>query len=86
MAASGRRETGLVTYLPARLMKLSDYGIAVGNPADLVVLDSAQPSDALAELAEPCMVFKNGRQTVRREPAQILREPARHQGQEIPHK
>jgi cytosine deaminase len=65
----------LVTHLPARLMKLSDYGIAVGNPADLVVLDSAQPSDALAELAEPCMVFKNGRQTVRREPAQILRRP-----------
>lgn len=65
----------LVTHLPARLMKLSDYGIAIGNPADLVVLDSAQPSDALAELAEPCMVFKNGRQTVRREPAQILRRP-----------
>lgn len=63
----------LVTHLPARLMKLTDYGIAVGNPADLVVLDAAHPSDALAELAEPCMVFKNGRQTVRREPAQLLR-------------
>lgn len=63
----------LVTHLPARLMKLPDYGIAVGNPADFVVLDSPQPSDALAELAEPCMVFKNGRQTVRHEAAQILR-------------
>jgi cytosine deaminase len=63
----------MVTHLPAKLMKLSDYGIAVGNPADLVVLDAATPSDALAELAEPCMVFKAGRQTVRREPAQILR-------------
>jgi cytosine deaminase len=65
----------LVTHLPARLMKLSDYGITVGNPADFVILDSKQPSDALAELAEPCMVFKNGRQTVRHEAAQILRCP-----------
>ncbi len=63
----------MVTHLPAKLMKLSDYGIAVGNPADLVVLEAVSPGDALAELAEPCMVFKAGRQTVRREPAQILR-------------
>ncbi|WP_297683937.1 amidohydrolase family protein [Ferrovibrio sp.] len=63
----------LVTHLPAKLMKLTDYGIAVGNPADLVVLDSLSRSDALAELAEPVMVFKHGRQTVRREPAQLLR-------------
>lgn len=64
----------LVTRLPARLMNLSDYGIAIGNPADFVVLDSPQPDDALAELAEPCMVFKGGRQTVRHELAQILRD------------
>ena len=30
----------LVTDLPARLMNLRDYGIAPGNPADLVVLDT----------------------------------------------
>ena len=30
----------LVTDLPARLMNLQDYGITVGNPADLVVLDT----------------------------------------------
>ena len=30
----------LVTALPARLMNLTDYGIAVGNPADLIVLDT----------------------------------------------
>ncbi len=63
----------MVTHLPAQLMKLSDYGIAIGNPADLVVLDAGNPSDALAELVEPCMVFKAGRQTVKREPVQILR-------------
>ena len=31
----------LVTELPARLMNLRDYGIAPGNPADLIVLDTA---------------------------------------------
>ncbi len=63
----------LVTHLPARLMQLGDYGITPGNPADFVVLDTARPSDALAELAEPLMVFKRGRQTVRRQPVQLLR-------------
>src|SRR6202000_748408 len=29
----------MVTTLPAKLMNLPNYGIAVGNPADLVVLD-----------------------------------------------
>ena len=29
----------MVTTQPAKLMNLADYGIAVGNPADLVVLD-----------------------------------------------
>ncbi len=64
----------LVTHLPARLMRLADYGIAPGHPADIVVLDSTSRSDALAELAEPLMVFKRGRQTVRREPAALLRD------------
>ena len=30
----------LVTDLPARLMNLRDYGISIGNPADLIVLDT----------------------------------------------
>ena len=30
----------LVTDLPARLMNLRDYGIAPGNPADLIILDT----------------------------------------------
>ena len=35
----------LVTAQPARLMNLPDYGIAVGNPADLVVLDCKRARD-----------------------------------------
>src|ERR1700739_262795 len=29
----------MVTALPAKLMNLRNYGVAVGNPADFVVLD-----------------------------------------------
>ncbi len=51
----------LVTQQPARLMNLDGYGIAIGNPADLVVLDSADPAMAVAELAQPLRGFKRGR-------------------------
>lgn len=61
----------LVTTLPARLMRLDDYGIAIGNPADLVILDAATPADALAEIAEPVMGFKRGRLSFERPPAQL---------------
>lgn len=62
----------LVTTLPARLMNLADYGIAVGNPADLVVLDAPSGTDALAEIAEPVMGFKNGRQSFARPAATLF--------------
>lgn len=62
----------LVTHLPARLMRLDDYGIALGHAADLVIFDSQSPADALAGIDEPVAVFKNGRQTMQREPARLL--------------
>ncbi|WP_088348069.1 MULTISPECIES: amidohydrolase family protein [Rhodomicrobium] len=61
----------LVTALPARLMNLTDYGIAIGNPADLIVLDAPDAPTALAELAEPVMGFKQGRQTFLKPPARL---------------
>ena len=57
----------LVTELPARLMNLTDYGIKVGNPADLVVLDIQDSRFAIAELPDAVMGFKNGRQTFERQ-------------------
>jgi cytosine deaminase len=51
----------MVTTLAARLMNLKDYGIAVGNPADIVVLDCAEPVSAVAELAQPVLGMKRGR-------------------------
>ncbi|MCA1547009.1 amidohydrolase family protein [Bradyrhizobium sp. BRP19] len=56
----------LVTELPARLMNLADYGIEVGNPADLIVLDTKDSRFAIAELPDVLMGFKRGRQTFAR--------------------
>src|SRR3990170_4123559 len=63
----------LVTSLPARLMNLKDYGIAPGNPADLIVLDTASGRDAIAELPDVLMGFKNGRQVFERQKAVLMR-------------
>ena len=52
-------------------MNLRDYGIAVGRRADLIVLDAATAADALAEIAEPILGFKNGRRTFVRPSAQL---------------
>jgi cytosine/creatinine deaminase len=61
----------LVTSAPARLMNLTDYGLAVGNPADVVVLDCTTSLAAVAELASPVLGFKRGRETFSRPGAVI---------------
>jgi cytosine/creatinine deaminase len=53
----------MITTLPARLMNAVDYGVAVGHPADLVVLDSRDPAMAVAELAQPSFGLKRGRRS-----------------------
>lgn len=57
---------GLVTANAARVLGVADYGIAVGNPADLVLLDAADPASAVAELAPPLWGMKAGRRTFTR--------------------
>ena len=64
----------MVTAAPARLLNLADYGIAVGNPADMVVLDAQQAGMAVAELAQPLFALKRGRRTFTRVPA-VLHAP-----------
>jgi cytosine deaminase len=68
----------LVTKLPARLMNVRDYGIAVGNPADMIVLGTTSNRDAIAELPDIVLGFKNGRQTFSR-PAATLFAPTHHE-------
>jgi cytosine deaminase len=67
----------LVTDLPARLMNLKDYGIAVGNPADLVILDTDSGSGAIAELPDVLMGFKRGRKVFERQRPTLFRPQRR---------
>lgn len=64
----------MVTSQSARLLNLADYGIAEGNPADLVVLDTDTPANAVSELAQPLFGLKGGARTFTR-PAPTLHEP-----------
>jgi len=64
----------MVTGSAARLMNLKDYGIALGNPADLVVLDATTPAGAVAELAQPLFGLKRGRRSFTRD-APVLHPP-----------
>jgi cytosine/creatinine deaminase len=75
----GRKEQlrecfAMLTERSARLMNLSDYGLTVGNPADIVVIDAVTPEQAVAEVAAPLAAFKAGRQTVTRSRA-VLHRP-----------
>ena len=57
----------------ARLLNLTDYGLAVGSPADIVVIDATSPEQAIAEIRQPLAVFKRGRRTVVRHPPELVR-------------
>src|SRR5262245_46341695 len=43
----------MLTDRAARIMRRKDYGIAVGNPADLVVWNAKTPAEAVATVAPP---------------------------------
>jgi cytosine deaminase len=62
----------LVTELPARLMNLKDYGIAVGNPADLVILNTDSGPNAIAELPDVLAGYKAGRKVFERSVATLF--------------
>jgi cytosine deaminase len=51
----------LITTNPARAIGLEGYGLAEGCRADLVVLDAADPAQAITEQAEKLYVIKAGR-------------------------
>jgi len=63
----------MLTHRSARLMNLKDYGFAVGNPADVVIIDAQTAEQAVAEIARPLAAFKRGRQTVAWERPQLMR-------------
>jgi cytosine deaminase len=64
----------MITRRSARLLRVADYGVEVGKPADLVVLDAASAEAAVAQVTDPSLAFKRGRLTVTR-PAPELQRP-----------
>jgi cytosine/creatinine deaminase len=63
----------MLTERSARLLNLKDYGLVVGNPADVVIFDASTPEEAVAEVKAPLVVFKNGVRTVTRPRAELHR-------------
>jgi cytosine deaminase len=64
----------MLTSRPARILRRSDYGIAAGHPADLVVWNAGTPAAVVATVAQPVMGFKRGRRVFTRE-APTLHRP-----------
>ena len=64
----------MVTTRSAKLLNLTDYGIAEGHPADIVVMDCDTPANAVAELAQPLFGLKAGARTFTR-PAPVVHDP-----------
>ncbi len=64
----------MVTRRPARILRRDDYGVAVGNPADLVVLDCADRVQAVCQPSAPLYGFKRGHMVFERGPV-LLQAP-----------
>ena len=64
----------MVTTNAARLMRIPGYGVQVGAPADLVLLDAPNAAAAVAELAQPLWGMKGGRMSFTR-PRPALHPP-----------
>ncbi len=63
----------MLTERSARLLNLKDYGLKVGNPADVVILNAQSPLQAISEISQPLAAFKNGRQTMRWGTPELIR-------------
>ena len=66
----------MLTTRSARILRRFEHGIEVGNPADLVVWDTASPADTVATVAQPLAGFKHGRRTFTRTPVTLHPPPA----------
>lgn len=54
----------MITTGPAKALKLVDYGIAEGNDATLVLLDSVRYQEAVIDIPDRLLVVKSGKVTV----------------------
>jgi len=62
----------MISDRSARLINAKDYGIKVGNPAEVAVVDAKSPAEAVSINAPVLAAFKRGRQTVSRPRAELL--------------
>jgi len=72
-AAQLRECFEMLTNRSARLLNLEEYGFAIGNPADVVIINAQSPEQAISEIAQPIAAFKNGKQTVWWDPPKLMR-------------
>lgn len=63
----------MATGQAARILRLEDYGVAVGNPADLVLWNARSPAEVVATIAPPLAAFKRGRRLFTRELPALMR-------------
>jgi cytosine deaminase len=64
---------GLVTTEAAALLGVkAAYGVTVGGPADLLLLDAPTPARAIAEIAPAVAGWKGGLKTFERPEARVL--------------
>jgi cytosine deaminase len=63
----------MITLHPAKLMRCDDYGLALGRPADAVVLDCYSEAQAIAEIAPALAGYKRGRQSFTRAAGSLMR-------------
>ncbi|HEX2653074.1 MAG TPA: amidohydrolase family protein [Xanthobacteraceae bacterium] len=73
----------MLTTRSAQLLRRSDYGLAPGRAADLVVFDCNDAHTAVAELVAPLFGLKNGRVTFTRPRAALKRAGARQDLNEV---
>jgi cytosine deaminase len=57
----------MISERAARILRRQDYGIGVGNPADLIVWNATNPAEVIATVAQPLIGFKRGRRVFTRE-------------------
>lgn len=51
----------MITFNAAKILRIKNYGLAAGNPADLIMLDAEDLRQAFASHTKPLCVIRNGR-------------------------
>jgi cytosine deaminase len=76
-----RRLLHMITENPAKALEIADYGIEIGNPADLVVFDAPTDVDALRLVAPRTLVMRDGKVVARTQPSETF---VNWHGEEVP--